>query len=170
MFEFRGELDNRLVFGSSRSEEWFGLFFIGLGILTITVLVAGFSGEFEFTPVAAVVAPIFFYAVALGLVGIILLAKAVRIVFFKSERILFFKKGLKRERQWSFDEIDAVELVAIGSSSSVLRLRIKGQEPLVLASGNKDKYLDAAKRIAETTERPLHYLTSEEVRREMSRK
>lgn len=170
MFEFRGELDNRLIFGSSRSEEWFGLLFMGLGVLTITVVAAGLSGEFEFTPVAIVMAPVMFYALAFGLVGIVLLSRAVRIVFFKSERILYFKKGLKRERQWSFDDIDAVELISVGAHSSVLRLRMKEQEPVVLASGSKAKFLNAAQRIAEATERPLRYLTSEEARRENARR
>lgn len=170
LFEFRGELDNRLIFGSSRSEEWFGLLFLGLGVVTLTVLVAGFSGEFEFTPFAAMMAPMIFNALALGLAGIVLLVRSVRIVFFKSERIVYFKKGLKREQQWSYDDVEAVELIAVGTNSSVLRLRLMAKEPLVLASGNKERLYHAAKRIAETTERQLKYLSSEEVRRENERR
>lgn len=170
MFEFRGELDNRLIFGSSRSEECFGLLFLGLGVLTVTILWAGFSGEFEFTPVASELAFLVFYAFALGVVGILQLTKVVRIVFFKSERILYFKKGLKREQQWSFDDIETVELVSVGARHFVLRLRLREKGPLVLASGTKEKFLDAAKRIAETTERQLKYLTSDEARRENKRR
>jgi hypothetical protein len=154
MLVIRDSSDDHLVVGTSRTVEFLGLLFCGIGLFFIGIAFYGLIERLDWAN------PIFLmifgqYPAIFGIAGLAMVFMQQRFIFYRPDQRVFFKQGISKEKVSKFSEYTQVELIDKNLKNCVLSLFAVDGRRLIITRGRYDEIRKLGQRIAECLQLPL---------------
>ena len=157
MLVIRQSSDDHLVVGTSRGEEFAGLLFCGLGLLSISMFIISQVEHLESVIPKEILVQLMQYPLAFGIVGIIIVFMQRRFIFHRPSAQVLYKEGLKKDRGSKYSEFEKIELFASKPQGFAQLVYLDGRK-LLVTRGNSQDVKSIAERISEFTGLPIEHL------------
>jgi hypothetical protein len=134
---------------TSRFQECLGLFFCGIGLLSISIaIIANFDKSVELTIHKAFLFQLAYYCALFAVAGLLLVFSQRKFLFYIPELKIICWEGMRQKSVISFSEIIAVDVRKGNENRGLLRLIRNGDTAVFLTRGNVQELYPIARRIS----------------------
>jgi hypothetical protein len=146
-----------LTVRTSRLAECVGLFFCGIGLLSLSVPLLTLDKSIELTISGAGLFNILYYGITFGVAGIIMVFQQRKYLFYIPDLKVICWEGMRQTREMPFSEIAQVEIAyAQFSERGLLSLITTAGGRMLLTRGPRTDLFPLATRISQVTGAPLN--------------
>lgn len=140
---------------TSRFVECMGLFFCGLGLLSLSVPLISLDKSIELSIPRIVIIDILYYGVTFGIAGIFIVFQQRKFLFYIPELRVICWEGPRQTRTVPFRDIEQIEIAYTETQRGMLNLVTAGGVRLLLTRGLRTELFPLANRISQVIGVPI---------------